>query len=80
MLNKVRNIFILAAIAGIGGVVASLSGVDYVTAFGPGVGSVVAAAVAYGSKEGVPVLIAYLREYTDAEGTVDVSTPEGPSV
>lgn len=62
ILRKVKAIIGLAVLAGIGGVFASLSGVDYAAAFGPSAGAVAAAVVAYAVKESLPRLTSYISE------------------
>jgi hypothetical protein len=61
VLRKIKGIFILVGVAAVGGMVAALSGVDYLEAFGPFAGAAVAAGVGYLTKEAAPKLIDYLR-------------------
>lgn len=60
MLLKVKSIVGLAILAAVAGFFASLAGVDYTAAFGPSVGAIVSAAVAYSVKESLPRLSDYI--------------------
>lgn len=69
MLSKIRNIAIGAALFLVAGLGTYLTTeVNWIEAFGPGIGGIVLAAVGYGTKEGIPKVIAYLESRKAAEG------------
>ncbi len=62
MLSKVKAIIAATVVAMVGGGGVYLTtDVDWATAFGPGLGGVVASAIAYG----VPMGVAEVKEYLD---------------
>ena len=60
LFRKVKALFVLVLLAALTGAGAALAGVDYTVAFGPTVGTIASAIVAYFVKESLPRIKDYI--------------------
>lgn len=73
MLLKIKAIVAFAVFSAVAGLLASLAGADYITAFGPSIGAIVSGGIGYGVKESLPLI----RIYIGKAFGVTIPTEEG---